>query len=52
MRDDLVSAVNIDVDTYEGKVILIGNVKSEQAKNRAIGMRKRQKALKALIRII
>ncbi|MCE3232638.1 MAG: periplasmic protein [Rickettsiaceae bacterium] len=38
VRDDLVSVVNIDVDTRNGEVMLIGSVNSEAAKSRAIGI--------------
>ncbi len=38
VRDDLIRALNIDVDTNRGVVMLIGTVNSDQAKSRAIGL--------------
>ena len=35
-RDDLVSAIDVNVDCYNGKVTLYGNVKSQKAAERAV----------------
>jgi hyperosmotically inducible protein len=48
LRDDLVSAVNVDVDTHRGVVTLIGNVQSEQAKSRAVGIAEATKGVESV----
>ena len=46
--DKTVSAVDINVDTYDGAVILKGYVPSDYARNRAIGLAKSIKGVKSV----
>ncbi len=38
VRDDLVNAFDVSIDTYRGTVTLHGNVRSEQAARRAVDL--------------
>jgi len=48
VKDDLVSAIDINVDTYEGKVTLTGTVPSKKARGRAITIAKSSKGVKSV----
>jgi hyperosmotically inducible protein len=48
LRDRSISVVYVDVDTHRGVVTLIGNVNSEEARTRAIGIAEATKGVESV----